>query len=470
MSQYRNDSDSKLLEKFGYKQDLKRSMKRFSSFAISFSLISILTGISANFHFGYSQVQGVVIFSWLLVFCGQFLVALVMSDLAVRYPLSGYGYQWASRLVNSKLGYATGWLLLMQFLTGFPGICKALGIILSDFFLQFFSFEINSTLIAIGFIWIVAFIHKKGIKIVSHINNLGVITEIIGVIIVIMMLSYFLNENTNEIDFKSLYSDLNFSEINFKSFALSILLGAWCLTGFEAAADMSEETKNPTGVVPKSIINSLIYSGFFGLIIILLSVVFLQKETYLDIESENLLYDLFIFEFGKELFLFVLIFIIAAIFACAVACMATASRLIFSMSRDSVLPKSKWLRSIDKNKSPSNSIYIISLLGSLFILFFKQIEIITSVSAICGYIGYCGIIFSSFFTKKERGTKSFYFSKFQTPIKIISMLWCLFVVICLIVPGQNIDGFSTEYIPAISTFVFLVIGYLIYLIKNRAVF
>ena len=57
-----------------------------------------------------------------------------------------------------------------------------------------------------------------------------------------------------------------------------------------------------------------------------------------------------------------------------------------------------------------------------------------------------------------------------TPIKIISILWCLFVVICLIAPGQNIEGFSTEYIPAISTFVFLVIGYLIYLIRKRAIF
>lgn len=146
------------------------------------------------------------------------------------------------------------------------------------------------------------------IKIVSHINNLGVITEIIGVVIVILLLSYFLNENTDEIAFKGLYNNFNFSEINLKSFALSILLGAWCLTGFEAAADMSEETKNPRGVVPKSIINSLLYSGFFGLIIILLAVVFLQKEAYLNAESENLLYDLFIFEFGKELFLFVLIF------------------------------------------------------------------------------------------------------------------------------------------------------------------
>ena len=92
---------------------------------------------------------------------------------------------------------------------------------------------------------------------------------------------------------------------------------------------------------------SLNASGFFGLIIILLAVVFLQKEAYLNAESENLLYDLFIFEFGKELFLFVLIFIIVAIFACAVACMATASRLIFSMSRDSVLPQSNWLKSVD---------------------------------------------------------------------------------------------------------------------------
>ncbi len=470
MSLYSNESDSKLLEKFGYKQDLKRSMKKFSSFAISFSLISILTGISANFHYGYTQVQSFIIFSWLLVLFGQFLVALVMSDLAVRYPISGYGYQWASRLVNSKLGFATGWLLLMQFLTGFPGICKALGIILSDFFLQFFSFEINDSFIAIGFIWVIAFIHKKGIKIVSYINNFGVIIEIIGVILLILLLFYFLNTSIDEINFENMYADFNLSDFNFKSFALSILLGAWCLTGFEAAADMSEETKNPKKIVPKSIMNSLITSGFFGMIIILLAIVFLQKEVYSNIESENLLYHLFSEEFGKELFIGVLIFIVAAIFACGVACMATASRLIFSMSRDSVLPKSKWLKSVDKNKSPSNSIYIISLLGTFFILFFKQIEIITSVSAICGYIGYCGIIFSSFFADSKTAIKSFHFSKFQTPIKVFAILWCLFVIVCLIAPGQKIEGFYTEYVPAISTFVFLVMGYLIYLTKKRAIF
>ena len=138
MSLSRNDNDSRELAKFGYKQDLKRSMKKFSSFAVSFSLISILTGIFANFHFGFSEVGGFIPFSWTIVFVGQFIVALIMAELSVNFPISGYGYQWTYRLVGPKLGFTTGWLLLLQFLTGFPGICKALSMLLSDLIFQNF--------------------------------------------------------------------------------------------------------------------------------------------------------------------------------------------------------------------------------------------------------------------------------------------------------------------------------------------
>ena len=130
MSQSSNDNDSKELAKFGYRQDLNRTMRRFSSFAVSFSLISILTGIFANFHFGFSQVGNFIPISWTIVFAGQFIVALIMAELSVNYPISGYGYQWSYRLVGPKLGFITGWLLLMQFLTGFPGICKALSFLI----------------------------------------------------------------------------------------------------------------------------------------------------------------------------------------------------------------------------------------------------------------------------------------------------------------------------------------------------
>ena len=143
--------------------------------------------------------------------------------------------------------------------------------------------------------------------------------------------------------------------------------------------------------------------------------------------------------------------------------MATASRLIFSMSRDSVLPNSTWLKTIDKNKSPVNSLILIGVLATLFIIIFNKIEVITSVSAIAGYIGYCGIIFSSFYLNYDNK------DGIRTPkyVKFFTLLWCVFVVLCLIIPGQSIDGFDTEYIPAISTGIFIILGLIIFTIKNK---
>jgi amino acid transporter len=76
-------------------------MGRFSSFAVSFSLISVLTGIFANFDFGIRQAGGDIVWTWLLVAAGQTLVALVMANLSVRFPIAGYGYQWAARLAST---------------------------------------------------------------------------------------------------------------------------------------------------------------------------------------------------------------------------------------------------------------------------------------------------------------------------------------------------------------------------------
>ncbi len=460
MSLSRVNNDSEELAKFGYKQDLKRSMRRFSSFAVSFSLISILTGIFANFHFGFSEVGNFITISWAIVFIGQFIVALIMAELSVNYPISGYGYQWTYRLVGPKLGFATGWLLLLQFLTGFPGICKALSIVLSDLIFQNLNINISSLLISVLIIWIVTFIHLKGINLVSKINNIGVITEIIGVFMLIFFLGYFLINKT-DFDLISNQNNLSLSDFTLKSFALSILLGAWCLTGFEAAADMSEETKNPKYTVPKSIKYSLLSSGILGLIIILLSTVFLSINNYEKINN-NYLTDMLQFEFGIHIYLLTLVFIIIAIFACAVACLATASRLIFSMSRDSILPKSKWLSFVDHNKSPSNSLIFIGVVSTFFIIIFEKIEMITSVSAISGYIGYCGIIYSSFFL-----TASSSVNRVPLILKIIALIWCVFVVLCLLLPGQAVEGFNFEYIHAISLFVFLIIGFFVYLYKFK---
>ena len=119
---------------------------------------------------------------------------------------------------------------------------QSIEFLISDLLYQ--NFAVNVTTYYICFnIWIITFIHLNGINLVSKINNIGVVTEMIGVLMLIIFLGYFLLNKT-DIEMSLNLNDYKIPDLNIKSFALSILLGAWCLTGFEAAADMSEETKN----------------------------------------------------------------------------------------------------------------------------------------------------------------------------------------------------------------------------------
>src|ERR1035441_10328187 len=81
--------DSDELAKFGYKQELDRSLGLFSSFAAGFSYISIMTGVFELFFFGFGSGGPAFIWTWPAVFICQMLVAVWFAELAGPYPLSG---------------------------------------------------------------------------------------------------------------------------------------------------------------------------------------------------------------------------------------------------------------------------------------------------------------------------------------------------------------------------------------------
>src|ERR1700731_5218990 len=93
----------------GYNQEFHRGLKRFASFAVGFSFISITTGIFSTYGSVLNWGGPLGIWTWPLVVIGQFLVALVFAALASRLPLAGYSYQWVSRLVNPRMGWLVGW-------------------------------------------------------------------------------------------------------------------------------------------------------------------------------------------------------------------------------------------------------------------------------------------------------------------------------------------------------------------------
>lgn len=462
-------SDSDELREFGYKQQLNRTMGGFSSFAISFSLISVLTGIFANFNFGFAQVGGAIAWSWLVVGFGQFLVALVMADLSNHFPISGYGYQWTSRLVNPHLGFFVGWFLLIQFITGFPGTSQAMAVTLNTM-LGGESSGWTVSLITLAIISAVTIIHIFGIRIVSLVNNLGVYAELAGVFILIAALSIIwiaAGAVNSENLFKS-FNAVSQNSAGFSAFALSLLLGAWCLTGFEAAADLAEETQSPRKHVPRAVILSQVGAALAGFIILLLLVLSAGNIGQMQ-SSGNALVSILENALGTRATAASGILVMVSIFACAVASMATATRLLFSMSRDNMLPFSSYMAKVnEKRQTPQIATLVIWIFSSIIILLFRRIEIITSVGAVAAYLGYSGIMLSTLITLKNlKSNPGFSLGKWRKPIQLLSLIWTLIVVAALSIPKTVIPGVSVKHLPALMALIAAFAGAILYLISVR---
>src|SRR5690349_13793835 len=115
------------LHRFGYRQALRRTMGPFASFAVAFSMISITTSIFFLFPNLFGSVGGVGVWLWVPCSAGVFLIVLVYAHLAARLPITGYAYQWNSRLVSPHYGWFTGWTALLAFIAGTASIATALG-------------------------------------------------------------------------------------------------------------------------------------------------------------------------------------------------------------------------------------------------------------------------------------------------------------------------------------------------------
>ena len=93
MTQTREDKikqDVSDLHRLGYAQELFRSMGGFSNFAISFSIISILTGAVILYDYGLAWAgTAAVMIGWPLVTIFVLAIAASMAELASAYPTAG---------------------------------------------------------------------------------------------------------------------------------------------------------------------------------------------------------------------------------------------------------------------------------------------------------------------------------------------------------------------------------------------
>lgn len=463
-----DDRDTADLRQFGYAQQLRRSLGSFSSFAVAFSLISVFTGVSANFGHGLRQVGGSLVWSWLIVVTGQMLVALVLAELSTRIPLCGYGYQWTSRLVNPHLGFFVGWLLTLQFLTGFPGVCATLATQAGHWVGGAWALPTAITGLTLAVIALTAMVHLFGIRLASHVNNTGVWTELLGVFgLSLVLIVLALRRGSSPSVLLDSSSAVTGAPASLGAWALSLLVGAWCLTGFEAAADLAEETRQPRRVVPRAILLSLLSSGVAGFLL-LAGVIWAIRDLPAAQQSGDPLLTTIEQTLGVGWTRAVRLVIGVSVFACGLASMAATSRLLFALGRDRMLPGSRWLAFVaEGHRTPRNSILFIWAVSSGVVLSLPSLDVITQISAVAGYLGYAGIVIAALCAPPAPQRDGFQLGRARRWIGMAALLWVLGVVAALAIPPTPLPGIQTQHLPALSTTVGVVLGVVIYAVLVR---
>src|ERR1700691_1534532 len=236
--------DEQLLSRFGYKKELQRTLKFFSIFAISFSVISVTTGIFTNFAFATSEFGPASIWLWLIAAVGAMILAFVLAELASRIPLAGYSYQWGGRLVGPGYGWFVGFNLLCCFALASGGETLLL---LSPMIGTVFGLNIaNENLmifVSVVVLLLAGLINIVGVRPTARINNVSVATEILGTLVLglLLLVAFLVHQPAlHSGGFLFTHGPLH-GQKPWYAASLALLMGVFTIGGFEACADLGEE-------------------------------------------------------------------------------------------------------------------------------------------------------------------------------------------------------------------------------------
>jgi urea carboxylase system permease len=457
--------DSADLADLGYRQELHRSLGAFASFAAGFSFVSILTTVFQLFAFGFAFGGPAFVWTWPIVFAGQFSVALVFAELASRYPISGSIYQWSRRISTEFLGWFAGWFMMIGYIVSVSAIAIALQVVLPSVWTGFQLVHGSPALtsssgaanaIVLGSIVIIVstVIGNIGVAVMSRITRIGVSCEILGVVLLIALFFTHAKRgpaaallHTNGVQGHGSY---------LWPFLISALMACYVMYGFDSAGELSEETNSPRSTAPKGILRAMLVSGVGGALLLVGALLAAPSLLAPQLGTEGLAYVISS-RLGSGLGKVLLVDVAIAILSAALAIQASASRVMFSMARDGRLPFSRRLAHVsDRRGTPAAPNIVVGLLAiALLVVNLGQAALftdITGVAVVVVYLAYLGVTVPRLvdrlrpgFAARDRqatATTQFSLGRLGLPVNIIAVLFGAFFLIDIGWPRAVVYGQS----------------------------
>jgi amino acid transporter len=427
-------------EDSGYKPELKRTLSSFQMFAISFASVSVVIGIFSTYDDVLQNSGPVGLWLFPIVAVGQILVALVYAQFAARIPLSGSSYQWASRLVNPKIGWAFGWIAVWNVGLAPAAVDNALA---SQCLMPLFNMapsEVTARVITVVLLVIQAVIVIASTRIVGWTNSLAVgvelaIVVVLGIALVVAVVLTGHGSTHNLFSEGIAQGAPNYFALGGGLMA-ALIMGLSTLVGFDASANMAEEAKDPYRSVPRAIVGSVVAAAVLGMLFVIALTVAITDMGRVS-RSASPVAEIMNEQFGPGLERPFLLVIAIAFFGAALVTMAAVSRIIFAMARDGRFPAHGLLKRVNpRTRTPIPATLAVLALGIVLMVVMPGGALLQLIlaGAILTNIPYAMTIVLYLVVRRKLGRKEGAFSlgRFEVPVAVIALLWVLvatFVVI-----------------------------------------
>jgi len=488
----RNDviqDDIKDLHQLGYAQELLRSMGGFSNFAISFSIISILTGAVILYDYGLAWAgKAAVMIGWPLVTVFVLCIAAAMAEIASAYPTAGGLYYWASKMKNKNWGWWTAWLNLLGQFAIVAGINYAAAGFINATIVDrisggiFNTMEVipgvlNGQLVTMGILLLVELVlNIAGINLVALLNQASVWWHIAIVAAVVVLVGFLGKPDQSGLDlFKiapldtagSWENDLGIVKFSYGpaigypvvlALFFSLLQANWTYTGYDASAHVAEETVGARMASAWGVFLSVAVSAVAGYAFLValtlhtpdLSVLF--PASLDDAATYSQYYfgggvaviSILLYNLGDFVGNLIAAGIAIAMAFCGLSSVAAAGRMLFAFARDDGMPASGWLKQVSRRyRTPANSLIGIVVVAWLFTVAAfivgtgTAVIIVTAISTIFLYAAYGLVIYLGITTDGWHQHRVWSLGRWSKPIGWISVFWVVVLMVLFSFPTSG---------------------------------
>ncbi|HUC15978.1 MAG TPA: APC family permease [Acidimicrobiales bacterium] len=494
--------DSSELQRFGYRQELKRSLSFFSDFGVAFCYLSPVVGIYSLFALGVGTGGPAYIWTIPIVVGGQLLVSLVFAELASSYPLAGALYQWSRHLLGRSYGWWVGWIyawaLIITVASVDTGITGFVITLVNNWFGTSFNASSPNVILLCTIVLIViqAGVNIMGVNFTALIARWGVWVEVLGTFGVAVLLAIagfhhgigFLTSSAGVTHLAHNPFGVGFTGNWFTGAALiAILANVYIFYGFESAGDIAEEVVDARRRVPRAMVLTMIVGGITSFVLVGALALAIPGRSFASVVSGGVPYVISSNIHSSALADAVLALICLAFFSCGLSVQAAGSRVLFSYARDNQLPASVLLRRISTRfRTPVIALGLLTVLPALFALFARltpskpvhiwfvtypakvnALFILVSFATSGIYLSFQMVVLAAF-VARLRGWRpqGFNLGRWAYPVYLVAMVYGIGMLINIIWPGSltspRAELFNYGWMTLAVMFVILVIGAVVY--------